>query len=454
LGEPGPDVFLSYAREDEARALELATALDQRGFSVFWDREVPPGKTWHTHIGQALVNARCVVVAWSRHSIVSDWVIEEANEGKRRKILVPVLFEAVQPPFGFGGIQAASLVDWRPARPSPAFDRLLGAIQRIVGGRAGSGIGAEAERSTPPQPAPSEPEPKIQPSVRPAPPPASRERGAEPVSPPNAQANRWSGRRMVAMVVGLFATDGGPVTIANAGLALALAAGLALLLAGPGHRFGWWSLGTGFAIIRYAAYGGIAAAAVSAAAIILAPLRGQRRGMFRALAGLAIGLITVGVPAYYLYTARSVPPIHDISTDTEDPPAFEAVLPLRAEAPNPANYGGPAVAAQQQDAYADIAPADYPIAPEAAFEAALAAARDMGWTIVAADEGAGRIEASDQTFWFGFVDDIVIRVRPTDAGSRIDVRSVSRVGVSDTGTNAARVRAYLAQLENEIGGAP
>ena len=116
------------------------------------------------------------------------------------------------------------------------------------------------------------------------------------------------------------------VTIATAGLALALVAGLAFLVAGPGHRFGWWSFGTGFALLRYAAYGGIAAAAVSAVALILAPLRGQRRGMFRALAGLTIGLITVGVPAYYLYTARSVPPIHDVTTDTEDPPAFDAIL--------------------------------------------------------------------------------------------------------------------------------
>jgi uncharacterized protein (DUF1499 family) len=241
------------------------------------------------------------------------------------------------------------------------------------------------------------------------------------------------------------------VAIATAGLVLATVAGLALLLAGPGHRFGWWSLGTGFGMMRFAAYGGIAAAAVAAAALILAPVRGQRRGMFRALAGLAIGLITVGVPAYYLHTARSVPPIHDISTDTEDPPAFETILPLRAQAPNPASYGGPAVAAQQQDAYPDIAPADYPVGTEAAFEAALAAARDLGWTVVAMDEAAGRIEAIDRTFWFGFIDDIVIRVRPTDAGSRIDVRSTSRVGVSDMGKNAARVRAYLAALEDQIG---
>ena len=77
----------------------------------------------------------------------------------------------------------------------------------------------------------------------------------------------------------------------------------------------------------------------------------------------------------------------------------------------------------------------------------------MGWTIVAADEAAGRIEASDRTFWFGFIDDIVVRVRPTDAGSRIDVRSTSRVGVGDFGTNAARVRAYLAELDEQLNAA-
>ncbi len=241
------------------------------------------------------------------------------------------------------------------------------------------------------------------------------------------------------------------VSIATAGLLLALVAALALLVAGPGHRFGWWSFQTGFAVLRYAAYGAIVAVAVSALALILAPWRGQRRGMFRALAGLVIGLVTVGIPAYYLHVARTVPPIHDVTTDTEDPPAFDAILALRADAPNPAAYGGPEVAAQQRAAYPDVAPADFPISPEAAFEAALAATRDSGWDVVAAEEAAGRIEASDRTFWFGFVDDIVIRVRPTDVGSRVDVRSVSRVGKSDVGANAARIRAYLADLRDQIG---
>ena len=240
------------------------------------------------------------------------------------------------------------------------------------------------------------------------------------------------------------------VASANAGLALALVAALALLLAGPGHRFGWWSLGAAFGMLRWAVYGGIAAALLSAVGLVVAPLRAQRRGMFRALAGLIIGLVVVGVPLSYLQTARSVPPIHDITTDTEDPPEFEAIVPLRAAAPNPVAYGGPAVAAQQRDAYPDIVPADYPVAPQTAFEAALVAAGDMGWTMVATDEAAGRIEAIDRTFWFGFTDDVVIRVRPTDAGSRIDVRSTSRVGVGDFGTNAARVRAYLEKLDEQL----
>jgi uncharacterized protein (DUF1499 family) len=239
--------------------------------------------------------------------------------------------------------------------------------------------------------------------------------------------------------------------VASLGLALALVAALALAGAGPGHRFGVWEFGTGFLILRYAVYGGIAGAALSALGLVLAGFRGRRRGMFRALAGLAIGLVVVGLPAFWLQTARAVPPIHDITTDTRNPPAFEAILPLRAAAPNPSAYGGPQVAAQQAAGYPDIAPLEAAVPPQRAFDAALAAATGMGWEIVAAEPAAGRIEAIDRTFWFGFTDDVVIRVRATDGGSRIDLRSTSRVGVSDMGTNATRVRDYLAALRDQLG---
>lgn len=234
--------------------------------------------------------------------------------------------------------------------------------------------------------------------------------------------------------------------VAVAGLALAVLAALAALLPGPVYRFDGWSLGTAFAVLRWAAYAGIAAAAVSLVGAVLARPGGPRRGFPYAVAGLAVGLAVVGVPLSYLQTARSVPPIHDITTDTDDPPRFEAILPLRAEAPNPAAYAGEEVAARQRAAYPDIAPATVPAPPDEAFERAVAVARGMGWEVVAAEEDAGRIEATGTTFWFGFKDDVVVRIRPAGAGSRVDVRSKSRVGVGDLGVNAVRVRRFLDEL--------
>lgn len=162
---------------------------------------------------------------------------------------------------------------------------------------------------------------------------------------------------------------------------------------------------------------------------------------------LVLGLGVAFVPWNNLRQAKTVPPIHDISTDTTNPPAFVAILPLRAKAPNQAAYGGPEVARQQVQAYPDIRPYLTKEAPRQAFDRALRAARAMGWQIVASDPASGRIEATDTTVWFGFKDDVVIRVAPATHGSRIDVRSVSRVGKSDVGTNARRVRAYLQRLE-------
>jgi uncharacterized protein (DUF1499 family) len=141
-----------------------------------------------------------------------------------------------------------------------------------------------------------------------------------------------------------------------------------------------------------------------------------------------------------------VPPIHDISTDLVDPPAFVAVLPLRADAPNSAIHGGAELAAAQRRAYPDITPVMLADTAASAHGRALAAARRMKWEIVAADVHSGRIEATATTFWFGFKDDIVIRISSIGGASRIDVRSVSRVGKSDVGANAARIRAYLASL--------
>lgn len=231
---------------------------------------------------------------------------------------------------------------------------------------------------------------------------------------------------------------------AHAAVLLSLFAAALLLVAGPGTRLGWWDFRSGFVLMRWAAFGGLAAAAL--AALMLALPRTRRAGAAPLLLALVIGLAVALVPWSGLRQARAVPPIHDITTDTTRPPAFVAVLPLRADAPNPAVYGGTEVAQAQVDAYPDLRPHRMAVAPAQAFDRALRAARAMGWEIVAADAAAGRIEATDTTFWFGFKDDVVVRVEADGSGSRVDVRSVSRVGGSDVGTNAKRIRAYLRAL--------
>lgn len=232
----------------------------------------------------------------------------------------------------------------------------------------------------------------------------------------------------------------GWVPLALAGLGVFL-----LLISGTGSKLGVWSFSTGFTLLRYAAYVGVAALTTAILFYLILRPAGNTRWML--LAALVLGVMTFTMPWQQRRLARSVPPIHDITTDLGDPPAFEAILPLRADAPNPAEYGGEEIAAQQRAAYPDIVPLRLEGSTAAAFTRALEAAREMGWEIIAADSARGRIEAVATTRWFGFIDDVVVRISEDGSRSRIDVRSVSRVGRSDVGANARRIRAYLDRLE-------
>jgi len=224
---------------------------------------------------------------------------------------------------------------------------------------------------------------------------------------------------------------------------LGLVAAVLVLAAGPGTRFGLWDFRTGFSALRWGAYAGLAAVAV---AILLFIVRPGPGGVVPLVLGLLLGLGAALVPWLLIQQARRVPPIHDITTDLDRPPKFVAVLPLRAGAPNPATYGGSEVAEAQRRGYPDIKPLLLSVPAGTAYSRALASARGMGWELVASDSTTGRIEATATTPWFGFKDDVVVRVRPEGSGSRIDVRSVSRVGKSDIGTNARRIRTYLADV--------
>jgi uncharacterized protein (DUF1499 family) len=213
-------------------------------------------------------------------------------------------------------------------------------------------------------------------------------------------------------------------------------------LAPLGWRVGWWPYRFGLAwlmptSIVFAAI----AVAVSLLALVLRWSELDLRALSMMCVALVLGGAIVAVPSQYLF--RGVPAIHDITTDTDNPPQLVATLPLRAGAENTAVYGGPKLAAEQKQGYPDIAPLALPVPPRTAFERAQRAAKEMGWLIIAADPAAGRLEATDTTLWFGFHDDIVVRIVAADGGCRVDVRSVSRVGRSDIGTNAKRIRGFL-----------
>ena len=232
--------------------------------------------------------------------------------------------------------------------------------------------------------------------------------------------------------------------VAIGGFVIALAAVVAVFIGGFGYSRDWWTVRDGFTIIEWGAYAGLAAVAVSLAGCFAATA--QRRGLALAAAGLVIGVLVVATAVTEQDLGRSVPRIHDITTDTVNPPQFVAAVAARAAAGarNPPEYAN--VATEQRAAYPDIAPLVLTIPVDQAFDRALAAARDMGWEILAAEKSQGRIEATATTRWFRFKDDVVIRIRPEGAATRIDVRSKSRIGLSDLGANARRIRAYIALL--------
>ncbi len=234
--------------------------------------------------------------------------------------------------------------------------------------------------------------------------------------------------------------------LALTGLGLALISIQMAALSGIGSRMGMWHFSVGFSALKWAAILAMVGLAVSLVAFYVTRIRKTRRGTVLAVLGAIIALSSVTPPLIWMQRATEAPRIHDITTDTTHPPAFDAVLPLRRDAPNPIEYGGADIARQQQAFYPEVKPAMFSLPPRQLFESALAVAKEMGWRIVAADPEAGRIEATDTTFWFGFKDDVVIRITPHNGGSRVDVRSLSRVGLSDVGTNAERIVGYLDTL--------
>lgn len=205
--------------------------------------------------------------------------------------------------------------------------------------------------------------------------------------------------------------------IGRVGLGLALLSLAVLGASGPAVRSGLVAYTVGILMLPAAGVLGLAGAILGVIALF------RRAGVARSLFAVVLGTSVAAIPAAAYVRARSVPPINDISTD-----------------PNESSDA-------QRSAYPDIRPLRLAVAPDIAFERAKGAMEEAGWQVVREDPSAGRIEAVATTFWFGFKDDVVVRITAEGAASRIDVRSKSRVGRSDLGTNAQRIRAYQRRLQ-------
>ena len=133
------DVFISYAREDKARAEQVARGLQAAGLNVFWDNEIPPGSTWADFIETKLSQCKAAVVLWSAHSTKSQWVREEARMGRDKGNLIPAMIDNSAAPFGFGEVQAANLASWNGQGDHPEWMRFVGAVRNAVGAPAAAG---------------------------------------------------------------------------------------------------------------------------------------------------------------------------------------------------------------------------------------------------------------------------------------------------------------------------
>ena len=232
-------------------------------------------------------------------------------------------------------------------------------------------------------------------------------------------------------------------------LALVIAGATAVVIAPFGYRTGLLPTNVALGLLVVGSL--LSLWQLVAGVLVLVRGGGMAQLDLRTAAALAIAVASA-VPLAMIVAGLRAPPIHDITSDTEDPPRFDAIVAERAGAPNPLDYRGPELAARQRAAYPDIQPLVVARPPREVVELARAAAEELGWEVVAVNADTGLIEATDTTYWFGFKDDVAVRLRPSGpVATRVDVRSISRVGVGDSGANAARIRRFLEKLKAAAG---
>ena len=225
---------------------------------------------------------------------------------------------------------------------------------------------------------------------------------------------------------------------------------LIILVTGPlGYKFSMVPLQPSLVSLLIAVAGGALVFLIGLVYLVIAMRSDLGRNRNLVIVSMILGLVPVGIIGPQMAAAGDVPPIHDITTDTANPPAFVAIVPLRENAPNGYEYGvteaWPAekLGATTMEAYPDLKPIESDLSVADAVDRTEDALQTMGLEIVAVDKEAGLVEATATTFWFGFKDDMVVRIVGNGEGSRIDLRSMSRVGQSDVGANAARITDFV-----------
>lgn len=232
-------------------------------------------------------------------------------------------------------------------------------------------------------------------------------------------------------------------------LLVAILAALAVGVMMFGARFGLWEPIVGFGLIRtYMNPIGYAVAGLGIVGLLYQLITRNGGGALKAFIASLIGVCLLApMISAKLQTPPSFPPIHDITTDTSNPPEFVVLDESRPGAKNSLVYGGPEVAAEQAKAYPDIAPIQTSKTALEAFVEALRVAKSMGWEVVAEDSKKLRFEATARTPIYSFADDVVVVVTSVEGVSQVDIRSVSRIGRGDRGVNAARVREFINAFE-------
>ncbi|MDA0655349.1 MAG: DUF1499 domain-containing protein [Proteobacteria bacterium] len=241
--------------------------------------------------------------------------------------------------------------------------------------------------------------------------------------------------------------------IALIGFGLAVFSAIGLLIAAFGYRLELWIHKPAFVIIQWMAYAGGLAALVSLVGAVMTRENMGERSFQLAVIGLIAGALVVYLPYNYKAQKKGNPRLSDITTDTVSPPNFVAAAEARKSDKRSklsTKYGGAKFAKLQKKGYPDIKTVTFATSPDKVFDVALDLVKDRGWEMHASNKKEGHIEAMPTTFWFGFRDDMVIRVKGDGNSAKFDMRSASRCCKNDWGTNARRIRSFVDDLKKRI----